>query len=580
MTREREKVMTRRTFAVTLGGALGTFSEGVANAKGRVPSASSVRLILPPRRSAIVDNIARLFRRVVTDRCEVKVVTDGDAELRIDLALKSGIGKEGFTIADGENGTIGIIGNEERGLLFGVGKFLRSSGYEERSFTPGAWRGTSVPSCPVRGIYFATHFYNFYHNAPVAEIERYVEELGLWGFNVVSVWFDMHHYKGINDPEAKLMIERLRRVLGAANKVGMGAALTTLANEAYAGSPEELRADWTIGHDGYTRPLPHYHVEICPNKPGGMDLILKWRREMFDVFSDLNVDNVWIWPYDSGGCTCSKCAPWGANGFLRAARPISALIRQQWPSAKTVLATWLFDRLTTGEWKGLATAMAKDKSWVDYIMVDTRRGLPSPLLTQGALGNMPLLDFPEISMWNMGPWGAYGANPLPGRFERLWNSVKERVAGGFPYSEGIYEDINKALYAQFYWKANQSSLETLRGYITFEYSAAVVPDILSVIKIFENNHTRHRDGAWPDEKALEAYEIVKRVDAKLTPKVRDSWRWRLVYLRARIDAELHKSKGEFAGEPLQASFDELAKMYHYDRYKTEKFLRIPMQGTK
>ena len=72
-------------------------------------------------------------------------------------------------------------------------------------------------------------------------------------------------------------------------------------------------------------------------------------------------------------------------------------------------------------------------------------------------GGLPLLNFPEISMWGNWPWGGVGANPLPARFQRLWDQVQHAVQGGFPYSEGIYEDMNKAVVAQFYWDAGRSA---------------------------------------------------------------------------------------------------------------------------
>ena len=50
----------------------------------------------------------------------------------------------------------------------------------------------------VRGIYFATHFHNFYHDAPLEEVQRYVEDLGLWGFNVLAVWYDMRHSETVS----------------------------------------------------------------------------------------------------------------------------------------------------------------------------------------------------------------------------------------------------------------------------------------------------------------------------------------------------------------------------------------------
>ena len=236
---------------------------------------------------------------------------------------------ESFCIA-AEKSIIRISGADARGVLYGVGKFLRTSGYTPEGLVPSAWQGTSVPQKPVRGIYFASHFHNYYHEAPEADIVRYVEQLALWGTNVLAVWFDMHHFCGMQDPAAQAMLERLRIILRAAKEIGIGTGLVTIGNEGYANSPMELRADWTAGHDGYHhQPGGHYHVELCPSKPGAIDLMLRTQAERLDAFADIGIDYVWIWPYDQGGCTCSECRPWGVNGFLRVAEPLARLIQCQ-----------------------------------------------------------------------------------------------------------------------------------------------------------------------------------------------------------------------------------------------------------
>jgi len=143
----------------------------------------SVKLVVSAQVGLVVENIGRVFARQVQQRCDAKVITTGNAPLTVELAVEKGIGAEGYRIDDRKDGGVRIAGNDERGLVAGVGKFLRTSRYDKGGFTPGTWRGTSVPQKPVRGIYFATHFNNFYHDAPIEEVERYVEELGLWGFN-------------------------------------------------------------------------------------------------------------------------------------------------------------------------------------------------------------------------------------------------------------------------------------------------------------------------------------------------------------------------------------------------------------
>ncbi len=203
----------------------------------------SILLKLPAEVSPIVLNLASVFSRIVLERTGIVVVNEGYGELKITLLYNLSIGKEGYCIDD-TSGGIEIIAADDRGLVAGVGKFLHDAGFMPGELIPGDWRGVSVPVMPVRGIYFATHFHNWYHDAPIEKVERYIEELALWGYNILSVWFDMHHYSGINDPAAQEMLTRLHMMLETAKRIGMKTGLTTLANEAYADSPESLRAEW------------------------------------------------------------------------------------------------------------------------------------------------------------------------------------------------------------------------------------------------------------------------------------------------------------------------------------------------
>jgi len=183
---------------------------------------------------------------------------------------------------------------------------------------------------------------------------------------------------------------------------------------------------------------------------------------------------------------------------------------------------------------------------------------PKYLLETGVPGGLRLLNFPEISMFGMNPWGGYGANPSPAHFEGLWGRIKHIAAGGAPYSEGIYEDLNKAIYAQFYWDPQRKAEETVKEYAAFEFSPDHASDIWEAVRIFEQNHNRSVIG--PD--ALKAFDLVTRADSTMMPAARLAWRWRIVYLRALIDKELFERKGRLEGDTLKAAFEELTRIYH------------------
>ena len=267
-------------------------------------------------KSPIVDRIVEILSSRVEERSGVKPVFDGKADCRVELGIEEAIGKEGFRIEGTSPGAVRILGNDHRGLLYGTGKFLRNNTYYQGSFSLGRWRGTSVPEKPMRGVLPIPHFFNFYHMAPFEEIQRYIEDLALWGFNLFVFGFDIHKFEGIHDPAAQAMLQRLILIAETAKRLGLDVGLGIAVNDGYANSPEAMRADWTAGHDGYTLELAaHYHLELCPNKPGAKELLLKWREETFQAFKHVPIDYVIPWPYDNGGCTNTQCRPWGGKWF-------------------------------------------------------------------------------------------------------------------------------------------------------------------------------------------------------------------------------------------------------------------------
>ena len=570
---------TRMNKGLSIWMVLGLLAFDLLAAENQHQAATSVQLVLPAEATPVLLNLGTVLARQIKQRCDVKVATSGDAKLMVELTIQQGIGKEGFRIEDRKGGGVRIVGNDERGLVAGAGKFLRTSRYDQGGFTPGEWRGTSVPTRQARGIYFATHFHNFYHEAPVEDIQHYVEDLALWGLNELVVWYDAHHFNGFEDPEAVKFRKRLHDIMAAAKRIGIDVGLGVIGNEAYGNSPAELRASG--GGRGAV-----YPCAVCPSKPEGMKYILKVLGEEFDWAADLKPRSVWIWPYDPGYCGCAECKPWGSKGFMKCVEEVGKLARQKMPGTKILLSTWYMDQaeLTSvmkqlGERKDLVDGLVNEDNILPGASglggVDQVPSGASPLQNHG----LPVVGFPEISMHNTFPWGGFGATPLTARAQAQWNAQKKGVAGGYPYSEGIYEDLTKIVYSQFYWN-DQPSADTVKEYIAFEFSPDAVADVAGVIKTLEQNHHLRW---WPgklegvklqmdwfpskgtkpqaDPGAEEAYATMQRVDGLLTPQAKKAWRWRQLYLRALLDAEL-KTNGGSPNDKCNEAFAELIKIYH------------------
>jgi hypothetical protein len=522
-----------------------------------------IRIVLPEAPSDQLGQIVSVFAQQVQERCGATVTTQGEALLTVSLSVDPAIGREGFRISDRAGGGIDVVGQNELGILYGLGKFLRTSRFSEDGFVPGTWRGESIPKKPIRGIYFATHFHNFYQEAPIETIQRYVQELALWGCNNLMIWYDMHHFDGYNDPNAVTFRNRLDGILKTASDLGIGTSFMVIGNEGYNNSPPEIRSQG--GRRG-----GYYECQICPNKPGALEYEVRIQTEVMDWMRPHNPKYICIWPFDQGGCSCDQCEPWALNGFLKCAKPISYAARQKLPGVKVILSNWYYKE---HEKEALGKILATEEdSWVDYVMG------PVP----GS--NVPAVNFPEISMQGVKPWGGYGAIPIPNRLEYLPNldtihkfSSPDMLfspiidnQGGWMYSEGLFEDMNKIMVLQEYWNPDQSVFEALREYAAYEFSSEVVEDVVSIVKILENNFPRDQIGS----DALKAHALAEKVNTSLTSSVRKSWRWRILYLRALIDKEMHITKADMKGTflylqknqqrgaVLREAFAELTRIYH------------------
>lgn len=517
----------------------------------------------------IVTKAAGMLKRILAKRTGLNFSVPDPTKLDVYLAVvPESMPAESFRIEHRNQATY-IVAGDPQGILYGLGKFLHTATLSTDGFIPGSWQGLSVPEKPFRMIYFATHFHNFYHDAPIEQVTEYIQELTLWGYNSLNVWFDMHHFTGIEDIQAQRMLDRLAQLLNAGKSIGMKTMITVLGNEGYQSTPEALRITSPL----QLRQRGMYGVEICPSQPGGPELIVKQIEEEIDAFKRRGValDYFSVWPYDQGGCGCSNCTPWGSNGYLKMTRLIAALVRKKLPVVKIVQSTWLFDVVEDeGEWAGLAAAYKREKPPVDYLMADSHETFPRYLLNNPVPGDLPLLNFPEISMWGSWPWGGFGANPLPSRFQHLWNSVNDKVAGGYPYSEGLFDDLNKVIYSQFYWDSRKPAVQSAQEYVAYEFSAAHADKIMESLHIMEKNHGlstyRAKDGSTQfkvpqvDHGAKRANQLLTDVDHTLPDPIRTSWRWRILRLRAMFDYELRLST-RANNEKLIMGFQELSAIY-------------------
>ena len=270
------------------------------------------------------------------------------------------------------------------------------------------------------------HYGNFYAAAPVEDLIRYVEDIALWGVNTVVVLLpgpsSYAHGKRTTSPDAPqipLLKNRTRILLQLVADIGLSPGVIVVPNQGFDNG--------TAAHRQGHSPIPYTpfpdpdHVRgdlgalTCPFK--GRDYLLGIMRTELEWYRDIGLDWIVFWPYDEGGCGCHDDWPWGGKGFPRISSQVATMARRIYPKLRSIVSTWTFDKpvVNGSEYDGMDRFIKREvasstdgTSNFSFAMVDGHGDFPTWPLEYGGgkLGGLPLLNFPEISMWGRAPWVA------------------------------------------------------------------------------------------------------------------------------------------------------------------------------
>jgi hypothetical protein len=525
--------------------------------KFKLPLSLSYCLETPA--TPLVTRAVALLARELARRGGVTLVplASGPADLHLEVAPVGAA--EGFTVRPEPRGGMRLIGHDDRGLLYGLGHLLRTASWQTDAVQLARWQGSSVPGKSWRGIYLAHNFQNWYVSAPLAEVLDYLGDLALWGLNTLAFNFAFAALGDPANPDHQQRLDRYRRVLQEAHELGFRTGLLFCANaDCACVLPDEARAvpfpDSTPARRGFNEKF------VCPSHPAGRQALNQWYADCLGLFAGTPISFVVAFPYDAGGCGCSQCWPWGYKGYLSLTGDLAKHTQQIFPGAKLVLSTWCFDvrEESDGEYAGLDRAIrAGAAPWVDLLMTDAHGSFPDWPLAHGSPGGLPMINFPEISMWGRYPWGGSGANAFPQRLGTLWPPAEPLLSGGLPYSEGRFEDLNKFICAGLYWQPQAAVADLVRGYLAYYLGQAVAETAAQAVALLEANYPSE---TMTLERAEPAGELLQQVAEKLPERVRCDWRWRLLWLRALIDVETLRSPAMIS-VARNAAYEELTQLY-------------------
>ena len=306
-----------------------------------------------------------------------------------------------------------------------------------------------MPVLPIRELYCPSHFGNSYEVALDNEMREILSEAKFWGLNRYADWFDTIDLYDVynkkhdlfNLPEA--MWARKFANFQIASELGFDLTLVI--------TPNHVFSDQVTPANEATKGSLLFGQLVCPSKPGAMEMILKNYRNLFEDFSrrGLRIGSIAACPYDYGGCACEQCKPWIVTcGKL--VKEIAGLGKNIFGSMNAELIGWWWtdedhrdftawaDREAPGLFKSLAFHLPYNEA--AYKVRPIPAGCRERAFVHIAYGetNHPIDD----------AYGHYGPVIAPDRLEKTCAFLAERTAAGFmAYSEGVYDEINKALLA-------------------------------------------------------------------------------------------------------------------------------------
>ncbi|HEX5244605.1 MAG TPA: glycoside hydrolase family 20 zincin-like fold domain-containing protein [Tepidisphaeraceae bacterium] len=420
-------------------------------------------------------------------------------------------GAEGYDLrVDHQSGStiVWVIGSDPRGVLYGVGKLLRSMSMRRQEITlPDGFSDGSAPVKHLRGHQLGYRpKTNSYDGWTVAMWEQYLRDLSVFGCNTIEL-IPPRSDDASDSPMFPLpQMQMMREMSRLADEYGMDVWIWYPAMDRNYADPK------TVEH-----------------------AIAEWG----EVFKNLpRVDAVFV--------------PGGDPGHTRPGVLFNLLekqtenLRRYHPSAKM----WMSPQSFTQEWfEEFRKLLDPPPAWLSGVvygpeirmsMHDFRKLIPASL---------PIRHYPDITHslrceYPVPDWDTAFAmtearepiNPRPVGMANIFRVTSPDDIGFITYSEGCNDDVNKAVWSALGWNPDSDVTQILREYSRYFISPDVEDSFAQGLLGLERNWqgpVLSNDGI---AQTLSQFLAMQR---HATPAMKLNWRFQQALYRANYDAYVH-----------------------------------------
>jgi hypothetical protein len=402
---------------------------------------------------------------------------------------------------------LAIVGNDARGMLFGVGRLLRELRVEpSHVILPEGLNLASAPKYPLRGHQLGYRpKTNSYDAWDLAQWDRYIRELAIFGTNAIEL-IPPRSDDAADSPHFPLPpMEMMTGMSQICADYGLDVWIWYPAMDANYADPK------TVEH-----------------------ALSEWA----EVFKKLpRIDAVFV--------------PGGDPGHTRP-KILMALLEKQaenllryHPKAKL----WVSPQSFSQEWfDEFLTLMRAEPAWLAGVVFGPQVRVSLPELRKALPAKYPIRDYPDIThslrcQYPVPDWdvayslteGREVINPRPRDQAAIFHAFADQAIGFITYSEGCNDDVNKFIWSALGWDPEADVLNVLRdfGRCLLGLNSREADDFAHGLFALEHNWCGPLLSNNSVETTLQQFRALEH---RVAPHVLANWRFQQALYRAYYDA--------------------------------------------
>jgi hypothetical protein len=434
-------------------------------------------------------------------------------------------GAEGYRLfvrkGKGASGVF-VIGNDSRGVLFGIGRLLRELRMNRGSASlDDALNIATVPKYPLRGHQLGYRpKCNSYDAWDLPVWEQYYRDLAVFGCNTV----ELIPPRSDDEPDSPHFPRPPLEMM-----IGMSHLADQYGLDVWVWYPA-MDADYS--------------------KPATVQSALQEWQEVFRKLP--RIDAVFV--------------PGGDPGHTRP-KYLMALLEQQTQSLHRFhpkAQMWVSPQSFNQEWFDEFIDLLKTEhpSWLSGIVFGPQVRVSLPRLRELVPQQYPIRHYPDIthsrqSQYPVPDWDAAYAvteareciNPRPEDEAVIFRKLQPFTMGFVTYSEGCNDDVNKMLWSALGWDPEMPVPEILRQYGRYFVSERHADDFAQGLQALERNWRGSLTTNQSVEATLARFQALER---SASPFELRNWRFQQVLFRAYYDAYIRRRLSHETGLEDQA----------------------------